>query len=279
MKNKTEKDKKKKYNKYTGIADRFPFIIVAVILILTIVLFFQFKQRVPLTFFSQTTASTQEEQEASYSILITSPSDDQVFNFVNKNESVPIEIKSKEAESLNYNINLIVNGEDIIKTFSTPPYRYNWKPAESGDYEIVANLINNNNAIISSSNKINVVVNYSIETTAAQTTSPADSSNTLPTVSENLPTIRLDIYEGPIYSEGDDICYYRVEAIVTGDPEPTVSFSKDDSGGIWGPFITQVNLTRSSPNYTLTAVAKNIEGESTDALTLYWGCGPLSGGQ
>ena len=32
----------------------------------------------------------------------------------------------------------------------------------------------------------------------------------------------------------DDICYYRVKAIVTGKPSPTVKFSKDDSGGVFG---------------------------------------------
>jgi len=277
MKNKAEKSKEKKYNKYTGIADRFPFIIVAVILAITIVLFFQFKERFPLTFFSASIDTTQELSGSSNSIIITSPSDNQIFNFISNNESVPIEIRTGEISEYDYKVNLIVNNEDIIKTFDAPPYRYNWKPAESGEYEILANIVGDDNYIISTSNKINIVVEYSIETTAVKTTSGNGDLITETTVSENFPTIKLEIYEGPIYSDGDDICYYRVEAIVTGDPEPTVSFSKDDSGGVWGPYITQVNLTRSSPNYTLTAVAENIEGESTDSLSLYWGCGPLSG--
>ena len=32
------------------------------------------------------------------------------------------------------------------------------------------------------------------------------------------PKIRLEIYDGPNYSESDDMCYYKVEAIVTGMP-------------------------------------------------------------
>ena len=32
------------------------------------------------------------------------------------------------------------------------------------------------------------------------------------------PTIELQIYEGPVYSQADNVCYYRVKAIVTGYP-------------------------------------------------------------
>ena len=45
------------------------------------------------------------------------------------------------------------------------------------------------------------------------------------------PTITLEIYQGSTYSTEDDLCYYRVEAIVTGTPTPDVEFSKDDSNG------------------------------------------------
>ena len=41
------------------------------------------------------------------------------------------------------------------------------------------------------------------------------------------PTITLAVYDGPTYSAAGGICYYRIEASVTGSP--TVSFSKDDS--------------------------------------------------
>ncbi len=33
---------------------------------------------------------------------------------------------------------------------------------------------------------------------------------------ENAPAISIEIYEGPLYSEGDDLCYYRVRTLVTG---------------------------------------------------------------
>ena len=51
---------------------------------------------------------------------------------------------------------------------------------------------------------------------------------------KEAPTITLEIYEGPIYSSSDNVCYYRIKAIVTGNPTPSVVFSRDDSGGAWG---------------------------------------------
>lgn len=155
---------KKNYNKYTSIADRFPFIILAIILVCAIIFTFQFRARYPFKFFSGTAATQQDSANTTYSILVTSPTSDQAFDFINKNESVPIEIKSKEIEGLNYKLKLVINDKDTIKTFSSPPYTYNWNPPKSGEYTIVANLVDNNNKVISSSNKIKFTVNFSEET-------------------------------------------------------------------------------------------------------------------
>ena len=103
--------------------------------------------------------------------------------------------------------------------------------------------------------------------------STTTESSTEETATSGVPTITLEIFEGPTYSAGDDICYYRIKATVTGDPAPTVSFSKDDSGGVWGPLKTQINLKRNSPNYTLTAKATNSAGQAMNSITLSWGCG------
>ncbi len=101
-----------------------------------------------------------------------------------------------------------------------------------------------------------------IETTAAEST--AEDLQT--------PTLNLEIYEGPTYSADDEVCYYRVEAIITGNPVPDVDFSKDDSGGAWGNKKCQVNLNDPSETYTLIAKATNSEGYATDSLILTWGC-------
>jgi len=88
----------------------------------------------------------------------------------------------------------------------------------------------------------------------------------------SLPTIKLEVYEGPLYSKADDICFYRIEASVTGEPYPEINFSKDDSLGSLGPDKTQVNLKRDSKTYILTATASNSEGKASDTLTLIWNC-------
>ncbi len=91
-------------------------------------------------------------------------------------------------------------------------------------------------------------------------------------IEKEAPTITLEVYDGPTYSSGDNVCYYRVKATVTGDPTPSVVFSRDDSGGAWGSKKTQVNLGDPSETYTLTATATNLEGTATDSIILSWGC-------
>lgn len=87
-----------------------------------------------------------------------------------------------------------------------------------------------------------------------------------------VPTIKLEVYEGPLYSRAGDVCYYRIRARVTGEPLPEVSFSKDDSLGSLGPDEAQVNISRDSKHYILTAIAENDSGKATDTLTLIWNC-------
>ncbi len=265
---------KKDYNKYTSFTDRFPFIIVAFIAVLAVILIFQLKAKYPLPFFSVTTSSAQSIAYSTYPILVATPSDEEVFNFNSKNMFIPIEIKSKAIEKLDYKLNLVINDRDTIKTFSSPPYKHDWHPTEPGEYILVASLVDSSNQTMSSSNRVKFVVNlkYEEETTAPETV----SLNIIPVISEtaasSIPIISLQILEGPTYSAGDDICYYRVIARVSGYPAPEVSFSKDDSNGVWGPLKTQVNLTRDTPNYILTATATNSAGQATNSINLSWGC-------
>lgn len=266
---------KKDYNKYTSFIDKFPFIIVAFIAVLAVILIFQLKARYPLPFFSVGTSSAQSIAYSTYPILVATPSDEEVFDFVSKNRYVPIEVKSKAIEKFSYKLNLVINDRDTIKTFSSPPYKHNWRPNEPGEYVLVANLVDSSNQTLSSSNKIKFVVNLKYEDEPPVTVEKI-SINTAPvmveTAASSIPIINLQIYEGPTYSVGDDICYYRVIARVSGYPAPVVSFSKDDSNGVWGPLKTQVNLTRDTPNYTLTATATNSAGQVTNSINLSWGC-------
>jgi hypothetical protein len=103
------------------------------------------------------------------------------------------------------------------------------------------------------------------ETTAAETTSPETAA---PKVA---PTIELKIYEGPTFSPADGVCYYKLEAVVTGNPNPVVAFSKDDSNGAWGSKKVQINL-HAGESYTLAATATNSEGKATASKNLTYGC-------
>lgn len=83
------------------------------------------------------------------------------------------------------------------------------------------------------------------------------------------PTMELQIYEGPIYDAASITCYYRIRAIVTGSPTPTIEFSKDDSIGSLGYGKTQVNL-KNGESYTLTAKANNSSGAANSSIKLIW---------
>ncbi len=97
-----------------------------------------------------------------YSLFISSPANDKVFDFVNQNEKVPVEIKAKEVENTDYIIKLLVDDSEI-KSFTSPPYEYNWNPGSSGEYEMTAQLIDSNGVIITNSNTVNFTVQYEIE--------------------------------------------------------------------------------------------------------------------
>lgn len=108
-----------------------------------------------------------------------------------------------------------------------------------------------------------------VDTNAEETTDWGETATTESSdEAKEAPTISLAIYEGPIIEE--NICYYRVEATVTGSPNPAVSFSKDDGGGVWGSNKVQINLNYPGDTYTLEATATNSEGSATDSITLSW---------
>ncbi|MGM0367751.1 MAG: Ig-like domain-containing protein [Actinomycetota bacterium] len=89
---------------------------------------------------------------------------------------------------------------------------------------------------------------------------------------EVVPTIFLEIIEGPLYSSVDSVCYYRVEATMRGTQSPEIEWSKDDSFAAFGENIAQVNLHDINETYTLVSTAENVAGTATDSIELSWGC-------
>ena len=108
---------------------------------------------------------------------------------------------------------------------------------------------------------------------SASTDGNGSSSSESTAGQDGEPRVELEVYMGPEYSQADDICYYRVEAKVEGDPLPDRAvFSRDDSNGAWGLFKAQVNLTPAEPDYTLTAEVTTSKGTDSDSIDLSWGC-------
>lgn len=86
------------------------------------------------------------------------------------------------------------------------------------------------------------------------------------------PTVKLIIHEGPIYLKEDNICFYRIKAIVGGKPSPKIEFSKDDSNGTWGKNISQINLFNTNDSYELIVKVSNSKGVATSSIFVEWGC-------
>ncbi len=152
----------KKYDKYLSFLDRLHYILFIIILALTLISFFIVRNNLKLDFFSGAVEVSEAEEE--FSVFITSPAKDKIYDFINQNETVPIEIKAKEAENTGYSISVLID-EKEVKVFNSPPYEFNWNPNISGEYEIIANLLDENGNLLSSSNKVTFLVEYDLDIT------------------------------------------------------------------------------------------------------------------
>jgi len=100
--------------------------------------------------------------------------------------------------------------------------------------------------------------------------SPEESEEEPEEEEKTAPTIELEIYQNATLEGG--VCYWRVRAVVTGDPIPEIDWNRDDSLGSFGDAIAQVNLNDSGETFTLVATASNSEGTATDSIDLSWEC-------
>jgi hypothetical protein len=141
--------------------------------------------------------------------------------------------------------------------------------ANSKKQKIVAN--SPGTSTISTSLPENTTENTTIETLDIPliTTAIETIETTAEDINKNLPTLKLIVYEGPVIEQDSNICYYRVKAIVTGNPAPIIKFNKDDSNGAWGKNIAQVNL-KNGESFNLTVTAFNSAGAVTKHINLTW---------
>ncbi len=89
---------------------------------------------------------------------------------------------------------------------------------------------------------------------------------------DEAPTLKLEISDGPVFSEEDQVCYYEIEAIVKGSPEPDIEFILDDNVSLLAADKAKVALNDSNDTYVLEANATNSEGTTTASINLSWGC-------
>ena len=89
---------------------------------------------------------------------------------------------------------------------------------------------------------------------------------------DQSPTLKLEISEGPTFSDEDQVCYYEIEAIFTGSPEPDIEFTIDDNVSLLATEKAKVALNDSNDSYTVTATATNSEGSISASMNLSWGC-------
>ncbi|HHT78654.1 MAG TPA: hypothetical protein GXZ93_02490 [Actinobacteria bacterium] len=134
----TSKKKLIKKNK-TFFLDRFPIITIVVILGIAAIIFFTVINILPLDFFSGKSEIITEKSD-NYSLYFESPSKEQKFELVSNNETVPINIKSKNIEDVDCSIEVYVN-DKLIKTLDKDSLDFNWSPSSSDNFIIYARIL------------------------------------------------------------------------------------------------------------------------------------------
>jgi len=161
------KKKQIKKNK-TFFLDRFPIITIVIIIALSLIIFFTIINLIPLDFFSGSSEVFTEEPN-DYNLYFESPSKNQEFEIVNNNETIPINIKSKNIEELDCSIEVYIN-EKLIRTLEKDALDFNWSPTSSNSFTIYARIIDADGKPIYTSEKIDFSVIYRNEELTESTT-------------------------------------------------------------------------------------------------------------
>jgi hypothetical protein len=89
------------------------------------------------------------------------------------------------------------------------------------------------------------------------------------------PSLNLEVYDGPDYSSQDNMCYYRIEAIAEGEPDPVVEYTLDSNVRDIGSGRVEVAVEIGG-SYTLKATASNSYGIASSTTTLLGECGEVA---
>ena len=155
--------------------------------------------------------------------------------------------------------------DDSVGAWGNKKVQINLNPGES--YALSA----------TAKNSVGTALAAIVLTAPGSSSSTSSTSGSTSTTEDNgqdneAPSVNLVIYEGPTYSAANDVCFYRIKAVVTGNPAPVIIFNKDDSNGAFGQDKAQINIARGQ-TFTLIAKVKNSAGEASASIALAWGCG------
>jgi hypothetical protein len=248
-----ENNNKKKLKKQkTFFTDRFPYIILILIIGITLVIFFIVKDRLPLNFFSKKTTAV--ESQSSFDLYFASPTKNQSFELVSANETVPIEIKGKNIESnVNYNVNIFINSE-LMKTLTNSPFAYNWNPKQTGAYDIYAEITDKNNKVLYTSEKISFSVDIKGENSTGST-SP---------VNVNIEEKKNKILEKTSYRSQNASPIFALKCY-----KPPVIDGSNDEWGIFDKF-SSFTPTILKENYTNANDVSGVFSSCWDADNFYF---------
>ncbi|HAX17752.1 MAG TPA: hypothetical protein DCY00_04050, partial [Actinobacteria bacterium] len=168
LKNMNDIKKKQIKKNKTFFLDRFPIITIVIIIALSLIIFFTIINLIPLDFFSGSSEVFTEEPD-DYNLYFESPSKNQEFEIVNNNETIPINIKSKNIEELDCSIEVYIN-EKLIRTLEKDALDFNWSPTSSNSFTIYARIIDADGKPIYTSEKIDFSVIYRNEELTESTT-------------------------------------------------------------------------------------------------------------
>ena len=168
LKNMNDIKKKQIKKNKTFFLDRFPIITIVIIIALSLIIFFTIINLIPLDFFSGSSEVFTKEPN-DYNLYFESPSKNQEFEIVNNNETIPINIKSKNIEELDCSIEVYIN-EKLIRTLEKDALNFNWSPSSSNSFTIYARIIDADGKPIYTSEKIDFSVIYRNEESTESTT-------------------------------------------------------------------------------------------------------------
>lgn len=84
---------------------------------------------------------------------------------------------------------------------------------------------------------------------------------------KSAPHLALELSQEPLYSQEEEHFIFIVNANISGNPQPEITFNRDDSMGALGPHQVMVYL-QDGETFSLRAEAKNSIGEVVETIEL-----------